>query len=348
MKFSIIVPVYNVEEYIGECIDSVLNQSYSSYELILVDDGSADSSGLICDRYQRQMPEKIAVIHNTNQGAFLSRLHGAERANGEYVLFLDADDCLRSDALDRIRQSVEESSGDLVLFNGSMNPDYKKPLRNYGFTDGQVFQGREKLELYRMLVHSSCLNNVCLKAVKRMLVDTNNESFASGIKYGEDFLLSLQLLTAADRVVHLNQNLYYYRQRNDSTVHSFTIERIRSVKAVHLEAEKYIEQWGLTELRPGHYAREVRGWIDNSVLVLEHRKELGKRACRNLLNSMAEDPYFLRAYRKMDESYLNFRQRRYAVWLKDKKYIQLYLSVCIGKCISKCRRFLVQLRPRGI
>lgn len=90
---SIIVPVYNVEEYLSECVDSVLNQTYSDIEVILVDDGSTDQSGNICDEYA-EMDSRIKVIHKKNEGVSAARNTGIETASGERIIFVDSDDCL--------------------------------------------------------------------------------------------------------------------------------------------------------------------------------------------------------------------------------------------------------------
>jgi len=91
MKFSVIVPVYNVEKYLHECVDSVLNQTYPEYEIILVDDGSTDNSKSICDHYS-QLDQRIRVFHTSNSGVSTARNIGIQKAIGEYVLFLDSDD----------------------------------------------------------------------------------------------------------------------------------------------------------------------------------------------------------------------------------------------------------------
>ena len=94
MKFSILVPVYNVEQYFEQCLQSLLNQTYKDFEVILVDDGSKDSSGEICDRYQAEYPDKIKVIHQKNQGQLASRCNAIKAAVGDYCIFVDSDDMI--------------------------------------------------------------------------------------------------------------------------------------------------------------------------------------------------------------------------------------------------------------
>ena len=114
VKISMIVPVYQVEKYIAQCIESVLNQTFSDFELILIDDGSKDNSGAICDSYAAK-DDRIIVIHTKNNGAATARNIGLERASGEYITFLDGDDYLAENMLSRLYEEIENSDYDIVL-----------------------------------------------------------------------------------------------------------------------------------------------------------------------------------------------------------------------------------------
>ena len=116
IKYSIIVPIYNIEKYIEECILSVINQSYKNYELVLVDDGSLDNSGIICDNYAKKY-KKIKVIHKKNGGLSDARNAGIEISTGEYVLFLDGDDTLYNNCLEEINSQLSDDSIDLLSCN---------------------------------------------------------------------------------------------------------------------------------------------------------------------------------------------------------------------------------------
>ena len=105
--FSIIVPVYNVEKYIAECIESVLNQNFGDYELILVDNGSTDKGLQICKEYAQRNADKIKLFHKENEGLLLTRRYGLKMSNGEYVVFLDSDDCLRNNALEELNRVIK-------------------------------------------------------------------------------------------------------------------------------------------------------------------------------------------------------------------------------------------------
>ena len=106
LKFSVLIPIYNTEKYLEECLQSVLNQTYQDFEIIIVDDGSTDSSGALCDDYQKDYPEKIKVIHNKNQGQLASRCIASQQAKGQYCIFMDADDLLIDIALETINNNM--------------------------------------------------------------------------------------------------------------------------------------------------------------------------------------------------------------------------------------------------
>ena len=123
MRFSIVVPVYNGEKYLPSCLETVAGQTCGDYELVIVDDGSTDGSGAIADRYAAGRGE-VQVLHGENQGLLLARRRGLSHCRGEYVVFLDADDALRDDALEIISRCIDETGADIVSFRFSRCEDF--------------------------------------------------------------------------------------------------------------------------------------------------------------------------------------------------------------------------------
>lgn len=323
MKFSIVIPVYNVEQYLEECIESVLNQTYQNFEIILVNDGSTDRSGEICDRYQKSCPGKIQVIHNENQGQMRARLCGVQSAMGELCLIIDSDDCIRLDMLTLLHGKFQETNCDMVLFNASKSADFGIPLLDLKFGDGQLFEGKAKKEIYEQIITTSRLNSVGMKAFRiNLLQELPNQLTNFWGKNAEDLLLSLFLVSNADKICYFNQNLYYYRQRPDSIVHTYNPERNQSIKKVHMEMEKYIDIWGMQEFHSQHYAREVRGWVECLWQMLKHVKRRTALSMREL----AEDEYFRNAYTRMDKSALTRRELVLSKWLYQKRYWEIWMA----------------------
>lgn len=117
IKISVLMPVYNVENYLRQSIDSVLLQTYKNWELIIVDDGSSDDSGRICDEYAAE-DERINVIHKSNMGLLSARRDGIKAARGDYGIFLDSDDFLEADCMERIVSEIEKTSADIIIYRG--------------------------------------------------------------------------------------------------------------------------------------------------------------------------------------------------------------------------------------
>ncbi len=187
----------------AEAIESVLGQSWGDYELILVDDGSTDRSGRICDAYGEKYPQ-IRVIHKENEGLVLARWEAVEAARGQYLTFLDADDRYVPHTLAAVRQEIENTGADLVVFDfckvfpqGSVR-DITEP-----YADHTVFSGEGKQQLYRDFLWGHRLNSLCRKCIRRDLYDLGeNPEQYRGVVQGEDKLASLGCLDRAEKIVY--------------------------------------------------------------------------------------------------------------------------------------------------
>ena len=223
MKISIVVPVYNAEKYLQECIQSVLNQSNSDWELVLVDDGSTDRSPAICDRFAEKYPDKIVTFHKSNEGQFLTRQYGIKKCTGDYVGFLDADDLLDKEYVKTLINFIEKNSSvDVVCFNFSefQNDVFteKKPLKM------AVFENEEKLkELHLQIVIGKLTGSMWAKVFKRALIKaiSINDEIVSQKKFGEDAFQSFAILLQANKVSFLEDTLYHYRSNPEGFSQGF-------------------------------------------------------------------------------------------------------------------------------
>lgn len=323
MRLSIIVPVYNVESYLSECIESVLNQIYPNYEMILIDDGSTDESGNICDEYSALYPNTIKAFHISNAGPLYARLYGMEVSQGDALVFLDSDDTLRNDALQKIADSFTEDC-DMVLYNAELTEAFSSKEIKYSYASGQKFEKNTKQILCSDILMGRIPNSVCTKAIrKQSAVLPEHLSRLGRVKYGEDLILSAYFITNCRKIAYIQEGLYHYRVRQGSAVHSFDMQRKDSIKIVHTELGKCVEQWGIPALKPLHDFRKVKGWVDTLWTLLNNAHSLGKSEFHSQMVSMAEDPYFTNAYENMDASQLSRRYRMLASLLYKKKYIVL-------------------------
>lgn len=223
IKFSILVPIYNVEKYLVECVESVLQQTYQNFELILVDDGSTDSSGAICDEYA-QKDNRIKVFHKPNGGLFHTRRYSEQFATGDYVVFLDSDDYIRKDTLEVLSRYITEYGSDVVIYG--FNRVTEAGVITQTNTDDLMPNITDKRWMYvRILSDSSC-NAVWRKAVKRELVRTDDLSMYHSVRMGEDLIQTMEILKNAKTFTFIPEALYFYRVNPQSIVHTHKIVKI--------------------------------------------------------------------------------------------------------------------------
>lgn len=243
--FSVIIPVYNAENYLDESIGSVLKQTFKNFELILVNDGSSDKSADICDKYAKEYSPIITVLHKKNEGQISARCQGIKIAKGNYICYLDADDYLRSDALERVYSTIVTKSPEIVIFqwqrvnmDGELIPEKSNDL----FKEGEI----HKRDLFRKMLETSLLNTMCLKICKHDLFDVNVDyKQFYDVRHGEDLLQSLELMSKAEKIYYLREQLYFYRFNPNSITNKNNKMKYRALNKVFPVVYKYI---GIMEL----------------------------------------------------------------------------------------------------
>lgn len=248
MKFSILVPVYNVEKYLRQCIESVISEKFEDYELILVNDGSTDSSPIICQEYALKN-NRIKFFSKHNEGLLLTRRFSIRRASGEYVLFLDSDDYWEPGILTRLNDAIEESRADMVLYrfkrvreNGSLVYEDKDI-----FPDKTLFQEDNKEEFIREFVSSSRLNTMWSKCVKLSIIDKDADYSIFRDKKGEDLLQSIALVKNASSIYYINDVLYNYRLSETGRGRNFKLKYISDYESVREHVYSFLQQMNLSE-----------------------------------------------------------------------------------------------------
>lgn len=234
--FSIIVPVYKVEEYLDQCITSVLDQTYGDFELILVDDGSPDNSGKMCDDYAEK-DNRIIVIHQKNGGLSAARNSGIKRTQGEYILFLDSDDYwLHKDFLENLNLRLSKTPSDVICFNYRKYYSHKVDEPYFGISskstneDGVEFLSKNQIWI-------ACAWN---KAIKSELFMQHDLFFVEEI-IAEDVDWCARLATYADSFDYLNIDAVAYRQRAGSITHTSSPKNVECLEKNVTRTEKIIE-----------------------------------------------------------------------------------------------------------
>ena len=250
MTFSVLIPVYNTEKYLEECLQSVLNQTYQDFEIVIVDDGSTDNSGAICDKIQKNYTNKIKVIHKENQGQLASRCNATRYAKGKYCIFMDADDLLTDRALETICENLKKYSfPDMLVYSFTYDKENKGqvPAKRF-FEEGMVPQH----ELYEMLLIGIGLNNVWTKAVKTEIAQCNKYDFSSyySLRCSEDALHSMAMIDQCQRVAYIYRPLYRYRIWDNATTRRYSMDRIEvfNDSVLFKERLQFARKWGFDSL----------------------------------------------------------------------------------------------------
>lgn len=248
-RISIIVPVYNVEKYLRQCLDSIINQTYKNLEIILADDGSEDSSGKICDEYAK-VDNRIKVIHNEHMGVSCTRNVGLDNATGEYISFIDSDDCVAENFIETlyklcIDNNCDISECDFSKFTDKIKVDNFK--RKIKILDRHKMQLRLHSRYYVRTVIP--VNKLC----KRYLYE--NLRFPAGKIHEDEFITYKVFYNCKSDIVVSNEKLYYYRHNSQSITGSkFTLKRLDSLEALQ-ERIRFYESNNEQELRDSSFVR---------------------------------------------------------------------------------------------
>lgn len=235
-KISVIVPVYNAEKYLRRCIDSILAQTFTDFELLLIDDGSKDKSGEICDEYAKK-DNRIKVYHKANEGISATREYGISKANGEYIQFVDSDDWITNEMLELMYYKAMSLNADIVGCNFiEVYKDHNNVVRTY-------YQSSD--EFVRAIISSDW--GVLWKLLtKKELYIKNNIHFPIGINGGEDYFVCVKLFVFASKVISIDKALYYYNRMNESSLmNNITKTKIQYQIDATIAVEDFLNSQGL-------------------------------------------------------------------------------------------------------
>ena len=220
MFFSVIVPIYKVEKYLPNCINSVLSQTFADFELILVDDGSPDSCPLICDEYAKK-DSRIKVVHKENGGLASARIAGIKVAQGEYVYNLDSDDLIENDTLEVAHKIIKETNCEMVSFAYNwMQNGVSKRITDDGLKEGLYRKDDIIKHIYPRLLMDENMNHISYylagKAVKRDVVTPHQLNVNPIISLGEDLCCVIPTYLNINSVYISKKAAYLYTLRDDS------------------------------------------------------------------------------------------------------------------------------------
>ena len=327
MLFSFLVPVYNVEKYLDRCMESLLCQKGAYFEIVLLDDGSTDSSGSICDRYAKEYPEIVRVIHKDNEGLLMTRRRGFQEAKGDWFICIDSDDYPAKDLLVNVVSTIEKYNPDMVMYNFNYVNDFgEKSKSRLTIKNESVYEGEEKQFIYQRRLLSDDINNMWSKAIRKDILDIDTDYSKSGIRnMCEDAIQVLHLFTKAQKIVYLDIPLYYYRKGQDSITANTSYANWTASKICFLETEKYLDIWNIeNDLRRKfytHYLEHLSNFIRWAFAQKED--ELGK-SIEVIVHTINTHPAFYRCMTMYNKkfaktSYLKFSVPIIMKYIKKEK-----------------------------
>lgn len=311
LKISVIIPVYRAEQYLDQCVRSLLDQTYPNLEIILVDDGSPDGSGVMCDGYAAQ-DARVKVIHKENSGANASRAAGLAEATGDYVAFMDSDDWIDPDAFSQCVQQIRQDDADCVLFG------YVKEYPNASFPV-HLFDGDFSYDLQRSedLIHRRLIGLVGdelsrperldqlaptwsklyrIDAARRGRIVSERETGS-----GEDLVFNLYALENC-RISYIDHCFYHYRKTNTQSITTTHRPKLdENWEALYRYFREYIDQSGKADIyETAYYNRVACGMIGLGLNEIAADTSIFQKARR--LKQILNKEQYLRAFKQLDIS----------------------------------------------
>ena len=279
MRFSVIVPIYRVEPYLRQCVDSVLAQTYRDFELILVDDGSPDGCPAICDEYAVK-DARVKVIHKPNGGLVSARQAGLQAAQGEYIAPVDGDDWVAPDFLEQAAKILDAYDVDMVSFGYTeVEENGRQTFQREPVPEGFYDRARIERDIWpRVLMPEDGANMIptlCVKIYKRNLIFTNQMAMDRRISYTEDNACQVLNYRDAKNVYISHRSVYFYRILQNSMCHGFQAEKIESFCCTVQFLEKIKDISGL-ETQLHWLVLHISIWMAEDAFLLKNQKEVKK------------------------------------------------------------------------
>ncbi len=288
-KVSVVVPIYNVENYLDRCVDTIVCQTYKNLEIILVDDGSTDNSGKLCDAWSEK-DERVRVVHKKNGGLSSARNAGMEHATGDCIMFEDSDDWLEKELIEKCVKRMDTDESDLVIF-GYRKVDEEENSQGE-FTFGNETFSKEELteQLYDRILEMS-FGYAWNKLYRMEVLVQSGLKNDSSIIDREDLVFNMQLLKYLKRISYMDYVGYNYLQRSTSLLHNSNLARLKNIgpfceRMYHIDLQNEVSQKKVYSMNVLHYLSDC---IIKNVL---WNKELNRKQKYDWMKKILEDcPY---------------------------------------------------------
>lgn len=284
-KISVIVPVYNAEKYVKRCIDSILNQTYKNLEVVLVNDGSTDKSGYICDMYAKS-DDRIKVVHQLNKGVCVARNTGIKESSGEYILFIDSDDWIEYNTLEILMNNVKFEDIDILIYGYKMEfiqKDNKKtkivtPEKKFYKT---VLDYLDDFNIYR----TNGLFGYCWNKIYKADIIRKNKVFFEEYAFAEDLYFNFKILPYCRDIKVINDSFYHYMHQSEITLSKVKKDEITAMNQIYDKTVEFLKKMNSYENNKEYistkYIENMMSYILNDIFKSNYRVN----KIKNLYNS---------------------------------------------------------------
>ena len=333
MRFSILIPVYNAEKYLSNCMASILPQVRPEDEIILCNDASTDGSLAICQKYAALYPDTVKVITNEkNEKQLLTRRHLFSASTGDYLFCVDADDELEENALSALSDAIQISKADMIVFNAiCIHMNHTKEVFKPQLTANHLYTETDKSDVFHAVFQNAYLNPMWIKVFRRGLLDDSIDySPWKELTIGEDLFQSYPLFDRASSIYYLDRTIYKYMKREGSMTNSGNNDLYRCRRILWPREDQYLASWN-----PGRealakcYRKRCNEIINYAVNMAS---SLPYPAFAPEMKKILQDGFFSGAW---DFARLTSRYRWYGQLLLNKRFHLLYAALKMESALTR-------------
>lgn len=348
LLISIIVPVYNAKDYLTDCVNHLIGQTYRNIEILLIDDGSSDGTGVLCDKIA-ETDSRIKVFHKENGGTHTARNLGIEVSQGEYLMFIDPDDWYDFEAIEYLVNHIQKENLDLIRFSYIKEYENFSEKRENTFIAEKVYENDECLNLCRRtigllseeLCHPENLNflaSVCFCVYRKSVIKENSLSFYNIRTIGtfSDGLFNINYLLYAKKMEYVNKYFYHYRKTNSASATSNYRENFLEKQLIlFAEIDKIVKEQG-KEFEEALSNRIALSSMEMCLNVFKSSKKATDKYTE--IKEVLNNPIYKNAYKNFDISYLPLKWKIYYFFIMARFIPGVYLMT----------RIIMFLKKRGV
>lgn len=332
---SIVIPVYNTEKYIFKCLESIITQTYTNLEIILIDDGSTDNSGAICDGYKKK-DKRITVFHKKNEGLGLTRNLGLELSTGKYICFIDSDDYISSDYIESMYSAILQNKSDVCYCGHTKVHDgVQEQCKN--LLAGKRFSGDEILH-FLMPCMCGCSRekdniemSACMAIYSMSIIDINNIRFSSErVFISEDLLFNLDYLSHSNNVYMSEEIGYYYVSNPISLTRKYNPERLRKQEIMTKEVISRTQKIGIFSECEQRIYNNYMTWVRAIIKTEQSRyKEIGVFETLDNIKKICTNNFVIEISSRFNDRGIKVSSRIVNLMIRTKKVLLLWSTMAI-------------------